>query len=287
MKLHRGLMSISDFAAYCGSTRQTMQYYDRIGLLDPLQVTSKGYRYYHPLQGHEFRLIQCLQRSGCSLEEVEDILDSADIEVLQTRLEEKQRVLEQELRRIRREQVYLERFAQFLSWAGKNPLEKPTLFPMGGGMRFYEIPFDAPCAPYSDEYYNAVLHFAEFYRNNSSIQVYPYFLYVSREELFGERRFCKLLCLYEENAEQMERTFITRPGSYLCMRAHPERADDIRNPCYETMFRFMDAHGLEPAGGSVEMPFCIPPGLRKSEYRFSVVFLIPVASKEKEGGGNA
>ena len=72
MKMHKGLMSIGDFAAYSGSTRQAMQYYDHIGLLDPIAVGNQGYRYYHPLQGHEVRLIHSLQECGCSLEETAD-----------------------------------------------------------------------------------------------------------------------------------------------------------------------------------------------------------------------
>jgi DNA-binding transcriptional MerR regulator len=39
-------LSISQFAKFCGTTRQTLQYYDKIGLLRPALTGEQGYRYY-------------------------------------------------------------------------------------------------------------------------------------------------------------------------------------------------------------------------------------------------
>ena len=97
MKLHHGLLSISDFAAYCGTTRQTLQYYDRIGLLKPIQLGEQGYRYYHPLQSHEVRMIRSFQGSGSSLEEVKEILNFSSLDALDDWVSLKQEDFAQEL----------------------------------------------------------------------------------------------------------------------------------------------------------------------------------------------
>jgi DNA-binding transcriptional MerR regulator len=50
-------LSISQFAKYCGTTRQTLQYYDKIGLLRPAITGGQGYRYYIQPQSYDIRLI--------------------------------------------------------------------------------------------------------------------------------------------------------------------------------------------------------------------------------------
>ena len=292
MKLHEGLLCVSDFAAYCGSTRQTMQYYDRIGLLDPIEVGDQGYRYYHPLQGHEVRLIQSLQECGCSLAEIGDILLTPSVDMMHKRIVAKQELLELELQRIKREQVFLERFGQFLSWVVAHRLDVPELITLKQAYYFREIPFKDPCDLYSEHYYKMLMHYAEYCKaNRSSIQQYPYFFYVNSEELRGELRLSKIVCIPEDLSTPSSRPFIAPKGQYLVMRCHPDdrSRQDHRKAVYAILFRYMHEHGLAPRGGSVELPFCIPPGLRRDDYRFEVVFIMPVvpAGEEIEGGGEA
>ena len=127
MKLHRGLMSISDFAAYCGTTRQTLQYYDRIGLMEPIKVGEQGYRYYHPLQAHEVRMIRSFQGSGSSLEELREILNSTSIDALQDWITLKQEAMAAEMKRLNREFIYLSRYREFLEIAKHNPRQDLVL----------------------------------------------------------------------------------------------------------------------------------------------------------------
>lgn len=288
MKLHQGLLSISDFAAYSGSTRQTMQYYDHIGLLDPIRVGGQGYRYYHPLQGHEVRMIRSLQECGCSLEEIKDILSTSSIDLMQARIMEKQELLERELKRIKREQVYLERFGQFLSWAGTCPPDVPRLLTLQHTIYFREIPFEDPCELYSEHYYQMLLRYADFCKTNrSSIQEYPYLFYVGPREIRGDLRFSKIICIPEDVSTPNDHPFVAPAGQYLAMRCQPDNRnrEDHRKAIYGVFFRYMKEHGLSPLDGSLELPFCIPPGLRKGNYRFEVIFIMRVASKKETDGG--
>ena len=289
MKLHKGLMSISDFAAYCGSTRQTMQYYDRIGLLRPLQMGSQGYRYYHPLQGHEMRLIHSLQRSGCSLEEVRSILSYTDIETMKSKLKEKEQSLEQELRRIRREQTYLRRFETFLSWSSAFPPNIPELYEAQNYVNLAAIVQVEQCEPYTGNYYDMLMEYAEYCRQNHTVQLYPYVLYVDPAELAGGLRFSKVYAFPEDMSTETAHThsYTAVPGKYLCMRSYPDEQHDIRRWAYDTMFRYMREHGLRTAGGSFEIPFCIPRGLRRGEHHFTVIFIFPGEEGERTGGEEA
>ncbi len=278
MKLPHGLMSISDFAAYCGTTRQTLQYYDRIGLLSPIKVGEQGYRYYHPLQAHEVRMIRSFQGSGSSLDEVRDILHSSSISTLQEWITDRQAALERELQRIKREQIYLSRYREFLEIASNNPLDVPSLFPLSKPLRYHAISFEDPVELYSDHYFDILVRYGEYCKKNDTLQEYPYYFYVSPEEMRGRLRFSKLLCMPEDMDVGDGSSILAPAGQYLMMRSHPDRnrKEDSRRYSYETMFRFMDEHGLKPVGGCVEQPMSVPPGLRTGDYHFTVVFIMPV-----------
>lgn len=69
-------MTIRQFASLCGCNPQTLRYYDRVGLLKPVQVDRwSGYRYYDEEQALAFVKIKNLQRAGFSIEEIRELLD--------------------------------------------------------------------------------------------------------------------------------------------------------------------------------------------------------------------
>ena len=291
MKLHHGLLSISDFAAYCGTTRQTLQYYDRIGLLKPIQLGEQGYRYYHPLQSHEVRMIRSFQGSGSSLEEVKEILNFSSLDALDDWVSLKQEDFAQELKRIKREMEFLSRYRAFLGLARDNPLDVPTLFSISQPLRFHVIPFDEPVELYSDYYFDMLVRYGEYCKTHNTIQEYPYYFFVSESEMRGKLRFSKMLCMPEDMQVQTQDTLLAPAGQILMMRCHPDRnrKEDSRKYAYETMFRFLEEHGLISYGGCLEQPMPVPPGLRKGDYHFTVVFYMPVkpADRHAERGEGA
>lgn len=63
-------MTASAFAKLCGTTKATLRWYRKIGVLEPVQVGSNGYAYYTVEQMIDFRIIQALQSIGYSLEQI-------------------------------------------------------------------------------------------------------------------------------------------------------------------------------------------------------------------------
>jgi len=70
-----GPFSISDFAEYTRTTRDTLLYYDRIGLLSPTERGENNYRYYSGAQFAVVNLIRILQQLGMTLEEIKELKD--------------------------------------------------------------------------------------------------------------------------------------------------------------------------------------------------------------------
>jgi len=68
-----GLFSISEFAKYTRTTRDTLLHYDRIGLLSPSSRRENNYRYYSHNQLLTVCVIRSLQQLGMSLEEIKEV----------------------------------------------------------------------------------------------------------------------------------------------------------------------------------------------------------------------
>ena len=64
------LLRSGEFAALCGTTKETILHFDRKGVLKPRHTTGSRYRGYHPEQIYEYEFVTLLQRTGASLEEI-------------------------------------------------------------------------------------------------------------------------------------------------------------------------------------------------------------------------
>ena len=72
-------MTILEFARLCGTTTQTLRYYDRVNLLNPCRVDAwTGYRYYEKEQATDFVKIKNLQLADFSLAEIKALLSASE-----------------------------------------------------------------------------------------------------------------------------------------------------------------------------------------------------------------
>ena len=74
--------SVGEMASLFGLTRQTLIYYDKIGLFCPAAVNEDGYRLYLPTQIPTLRMICLLKDLGLELKEIGEITDSRNMTAL-------------------------------------------------------------------------------------------------------------------------------------------------------------------------------------------------------------
>ena len=70
-----GLFSVSEFAEFSRTTKETLRHYDRIGLLTPISRGDNNYRYYSNGQLAVINVIRTLQELGMTLDEIKEIKD--------------------------------------------------------------------------------------------------------------------------------------------------------------------------------------------------------------------
>jgi len=72
----RGFFSVKDFAKFSRTSKDTLLYYDRIGLLSPALRGENNYRYYSHGQLAIVNMIRTFQELGMSLSEIKDMKDN-------------------------------------------------------------------------------------------------------------------------------------------------------------------------------------------------------------------
>lgn len=83
------MYTISEMANIFGVSRQTLIYYDKIGLFGPAEVNEKGYRFYSPMQIPFMRLICMLRDLGVDLDEITRLTSSYDVAEMANKLRER------------------------------------------------------------------------------------------------------------------------------------------------------------------------------------------------------
>lgn len=124
-----GMYAISEMAKLFGLSRQTLIYYDRIGLFKPARVNDEGYRLYAPTQIPKLRLICLLRDMGLELKEIERAIASPDPGPIADCLSEQVSELDAQISELQAKRSYVLERLQFyrdaLLW--KERLGRPML----------------------------------------------------------------------------------------------------------------------------------------------------------------
>ncbi|MEM7777003.1 MAG: MerR family transcriptional regulator [Pseudomonadota bacterium] len=74
-KQSKDLMKIGDLARRAGVSHRTIHYYERLGLLRPVEREGVGYRYFNEEAVTRLEKIAALKRLGLSLDEIASVID--------------------------------------------------------------------------------------------------------------------------------------------------------------------------------------------------------------------
>ncbi|MDR1442746.1 MAG: MerR family transcriptional regulator [Bifidobacteriaceae bacterium] len=116
-----------EFARLCGTTKETLRHYNRIGLLSPAEVDPNGYQFYSAVQLIDFQLIQALRRAGSGLGRIRDCLAPDERAELQPVLRQCLDNLESQKREIALEQRILRDTLTRLELAQENQTSRFTV----------------------------------------------------------------------------------------------------------------------------------------------------------------
>ena len=102
-----GAFSINNFAKFARTTRDTLLYYDKIGLLSPKSRGENNYRFYSNNQLGTINLIRTLQVLGMPLSGIKHLRDKRTPELIDAVLENQIKLLEDQIENLIRAQKLL------------------------------------------------------------------------------------------------------------------------------------------------------------------------------------
>ena len=94
------LFTTGEFAKLCNVRKDTLFYYDEIGLLKPEIIQDNGYRYYSANQLYLFDVISMLKECGTPLKEIRKYITERNPEAFLELLEENDKLLTREMSRL-------------------------------------------------------------------------------------------------------------------------------------------------------------------------------------------
>lgn len=127
------MYTISEMASIFGVSRQTLIYYDKIGLFAPAEVNEKGYRFYSPTQIPLMRLICMLRDLGVDLDEMMRLTGSYDVAEMANKLRERVSELDGQIAALEKERNNVQERLSFYSdvsyWKARQGVPTLKAFP--------------------------------------------------------------------------------------------------------------------------------------------------------------
>lgn len=241
-------LSVSEFAAIMGMSRQTLIYYDRIGLFPPARIDpDTGYRYYDRRQIGRMSFIQTLAGLGVPLAEIREEVSEIRPDRMEGLLRRQRASIRKEIERLRRSEAMVSfRLEQLRQSRDEEPGTVVLIHEDEPAPLFVSGPLPCGKDPLPDRV--IVDFYAEAERRGIPFG-YPMGCIVSGEDIAAGRtdRVSRLLLPLGSD----DGANACRPaGDYLVLR---ERTDCGGTPAAYT--RLLDeaaARGLRPAGDAVE-----------------------------------
>lgn len=101
-------LSVSEMAQLHNISRQTLIYYDKIGLLKPHHIDEHGYRYYSPYQIPYLREICILKAAGIKLEDIKRNISDRDVDNVTSLLVHQKDDIENEINTLIEKKKFIE-----------------------------------------------------------------------------------------------------------------------------------------------------------------------------------
>lgn len=103
-----------EIAKIFGITIETVRYYHKIGLLNPVRDRENNYRYFGQSDVSNVHSVTLMRSFGIPIEKIKAFSETGDLHILRQQVTENQKELHEQIARLYRQQLELERFQKQL-----------------------------------------------------------------------------------------------------------------------------------------------------------------------------
>lgn len=243
--------SIGEFATLCNTTKDTLHHYNQIGLLKPAGIAENGYRQYTIQEFFLFSIIRTLRSNGCSLDEIQTLLESGDTNQYIKFFEaHKQEYIKKDAE-LKQSIHILDHCIRFMKRSVSLPSGVPMVTIETEPIYLYVTPSVEPVTHYHSEFKQLMFHHLVAMSDNPEVIKYPVGGIMKKEDFVKENYSLSCLVsrstteLYGEHAKTLH---LGKCLSYL----HQSEKNDIEN-AYQILQDYIEEHELEVCGDIFEL----------------------------------
>ncbi|MGI6255770.1 MAG: MerR family transcriptional regulator [Acutalibacter sp.] len=222
-----GLLA-SEFADLCGVSKDTLLYYDKIGLFSPEQVADNGYRVYSLDQVHTFDLLLILRDSHLPLKEIKGYLESRNAREMLDLLKKQARSLQEEIAQLESLYNRLELTASQME-RGMEPVQKQPSIQQREEKLYVVVPIPPGILPDRKQRMKAVREFLRACRQKGLQGDYLRCAVISKERLLRGCYDKEYFCISLEGlpqTDQIGELVLKQPkGTYAVLRHYGSYRD--------------------------------------------------------------
>lgn len=251
---HEGLLA-REFADLCGVSKDTLLYYDKIGLFSPELVAENGYRVYSLDQVHTFDLLLLLRDSHLPLKQIKHYLDSRKPEEILALLKKQARLMQEEVAELDRLRRRLESTALRME-RGMEPGPKEPQIQQREKNLYVVIPARPELMRSRKQRMQEVREFLRDCRSKGLQGNYLRGAVISKERLlsgcYEKEFFC--VCIEGTSAADLKEQgemFIEQPKGTYGVFQHYGRHQDLPQS-YEKLMSYIQEQGLQVCGNAYE-----------------------------------
>lgn len=265
--------SVSRFSEICGVSRQTLIYYDKIGLFQPAHRERNGYRWYTHNQIEIIFLIQTLSAAGLSLKQIESYMQNYSPEKARNVFQESRQSLEKEIAVLQSRLDMICKRMEDLETA-EALSDTVTVREFAARPMYVSSPFHFPALSIP------ACAWVDFYDSFEACHIsfgYPVCYIVAREDLEnGNWNLISRLGVFLRSAASAN--YEAAPGLYAsaCGTGHYGQTDAI----YQRLSDFITSHHYTITGPAYE-EYLLDEVLQQNQDHFLILITIPVAETDQ------
>lgn len=253
MDSNKKLIKTAQFAKLCNVSKQTLIYYDKMGIFHPAYVDEKGYRYYSIIQHEPFMVIMMLRQLGTPLKEIKQYLHDRNTQNFLELLEKKQVEIKKKIKELNELSLLIDKRRNMTLYGMREKYTEDVII--------YSIPEERIIVSNSivnhDEatYINTISELENYiFKNN--IKTYNTGAMLPKESV-QKKEYNKPEYLYVKTDVMCERTHIKPAGLYAITYHYGDY--DTTYLAYYRLIKYIEDNGYEIAGNAYEdglLDFC-------------------------------
>ncbi|WP_115715919.1 MerR family transcriptional regulator [Amedibacterium intestinale] len=196
------------FAKICNTTRDTLRYYHKQGILVPIQNSVNGYYYYNLAQISSFFFIKKLREIGCSTKDIKTYLLAGEKTRFDSFLENQYQILLKEREAIENRMQLLTHTVRFFNYVRHADHKVPQLLTLSKEATVTLSPLDSTFLHSSQPILdNVIIHLERM--NNTTAQPYPFGAVFDVETFLDSSPTPKYIFsfVYEDSAEYCQNLY--------------------------------------------------------------------------------